>query len=116
MSKIDDPTRLEHMLESARMALQLVSGETRASLEQDIKLSLALTRLLEIIGEAGVNVSEVKQAELSGIEWSKIRGMRNRIVRAYFDVDLDVVWDTVLLSLPPLVAQLEQVIDFEEKL
>jgi uncharacterized protein with HEPN domain len=114
MSKIDDPTRLGHMLESARMALQLISGETRDSLEQDIKLSLALTRLLEIIGEAGVNVSEARQAELSGIEWAKIRGMRNRIVHAYFDVDLDVVWDTVLLSLPPLVAQLEQVIDLEE--
>lgn len=113
MSKIDDPTRLRHMLEYSRMALQLVDGETRDSLEQDIKLSLALTRLLEIVGEAGVNVSEGKQAELTGIEWAKIRGMRNRIVHAYFDVDLDVVWDTVLLSLPPLVAQLEQVIDLE---
>ncbi len=97
------------MLEAAQTALQLIAGETRTSLDSDIKLTLALTRLLEIIGEAGVNVSEAKQAELTEIEWAKIRGMRNRIVHAYFDVDFDVVWDTVTLSLPPLIAELERI-------
>ena len=54
------------------MALQLIDGETRESLDSDFKLVLALTRLLEIIGEAGVNVSEAKQEELVEIEWAKI--------------------------------------------
>lgn len=115
MSRIDDLTRLRHMLEAAQTALQLITGETRASLESDIKLTLALTRLLEIIGEAGVNVSEAKQAELTEIEWNKIRGMRNRIVHAYFEVDLDVVWNTVVLSLPPLVEVLEKEVDENRK-
>lgn len=110
MSKIDDRARLGHMLEAAQTALQLIEGETRPSLDSDIKLALALTRLLEIIGEAGVNVSAAKQAELTGIEWAKIRGMRNRMVHAYFAVDLDVVWDTVTLSLPLLIEALGEVL------
>lgn len=114
MPKIDDRTRLGHMLESARIAVALIVGETRESLKTDIKLSLALVRSIEIVGEAGNNVSLSKQSELSMIPWRQIVGMRNRIVHAYFDVDLDVVWRTVTEELPPLIAELEKVIGSEE--
>jgi uncharacterized protein with HEPN domain len=110
MSKIDDRTRLQHMLESATTAVQLSAGETRTSLTTDIKLSLALVRLIEIAGEAANNVSLEKQAELSEIPWRQIVGMRNRIVHAYFDVDLDVVWHTVTEELPLLIVVLERVV------
>jgi uncharacterized protein with HEPN domain len=36
--------------------------------------------------------------------------MRNRLVHAYFDIDLDRVWDTITADLPPLIAELEQII------
>lgn len=110
MSKIDDPTRLRHMLDAAKEALEMSRNETRASLDTDRKLSLALTRLLEIIGEAASNVSAIKQAEISQIEWAKMRGMRNRITHAYFEIDLDVVWDTITKDLQPLVDDLERVL------
>jgi uncharacterized protein with HEPN domain len=98
------------MLESAKTAVQLSAGETQASLTTDIKLSLALVRLIEIVGEAANNVSLEKQAELSEIPWRQIVGMRNRIVHAYFDVDLDVVWHTVTEELPLLIAVLERAV------
>jgi uncharacterized protein with HEPN domain len=110
MTKLDDPTRLGHMLESARMAMQFIEGETRVSLETDKKLVLALVKLIEIVGEAANNVSLAKQAELPDIPWRQIIGMRNRIVHAYFDVDLDIVWRTVTEELPPLIAVLEKVV------
>lgn len=110
MSKIDDPTRLRHMRDAAKEALEMSQNETRASLDADRKLSLALTRLLEIIGEAASNVSAAKQAEIPQIEWAKMRGMRNRITHAYFEIDLDVVWDTVTRDLQPLVDELERVL------
>jgi uncharacterized protein with HEPN domain len=36
--------------------------------------------------------------------------MRNRLIHAYFDVDLDRVWDTVTCDLPPLQAACERVV------
>lgn len=108
MSKIDDRARLLHMLDAAKTALELASNETRASLDTDIKLSLSLVRLVEIMGEAANNVSPEKQTELSDIPWRQIVGMRNRIVHAYFEVDLNIVWRTVNEEFPALVTILER--------
>lgn len=102
MSKIDDRTRLLHMLESCQKIVQYAQGETRQSLEDDEKLCLALVRLIEIIGEAASKVSPEKQAEIQQIPWRTIIGMRNRIVHAYFDIDYDIVWDTVTINIPKL--------------
>lgn len=38
------------------------------------------------------------------------RGMRNRIAHGYFDINLDVVWDTVQTALPELAAQISCVV------
>lgn len=40
------------------------------------------------------------------VPWRNMRGMRNRIAHGYFDVNLDVVWDTVQTALPELLQQL----------
>ena len=57
MSRHDDTVRLRHMLDHAREATQLVAGRTRGALDQDRVLNLALTRLLEVVGEAAARVS-----------------------------------------------------------
>lgn len=106
MSKIDDQTRLRHMLEAAQKVMQYVQNESRESLEQDEKLALALVRLIEIIGEAAARVSPEKQAELPQIPWKEIIGMRNRLVHAYFAIDYDIVWNTATINMPALVQSL----------
>ena len=108
MSKIDDSTRLRHMLEAATEACEMISEESRTSLDSDRKLTLALVRLIEIVGEAAANVSKEKQSELTEIPWRDLVGMRNRIVHAYFDVDLDIVWQTITEDLPFLISKLDQ--------
>lgn len=110
MSKIDDSTRLQHMLEAATEACEMIANETRPSLDSDRKLSLALVRLIEIVGEAAASVSKAQQSQLLGIPWKSLIGMRNRIVHAYFDVDLDIVWRTVTEDLPPLINELERIL------
>jgi uncharacterized protein with HEPN domain len=106
----DDRIRLRHMLDAALRSRQFVQGRNRADLEMDEMLSLALVRLLEIVGEAAAHVSEPVQAGLPGIPWRQITGARNRLVHGYFDVDLDIVWAILQDDLPPLIAQLEQVL------
>ncbi|MCM8794772.1 MAG: DUF86 domain-containing protein [Candidatus Omnitrophica bacterium] len=71
---------------------------------------LAVVRLVEILGEAGGRVNKQFQKAHPDIPWAVITGMRNRLVHAYFDVDLDRVWDTVRDDLPPLITHLERII------
>jgi len=110
MSKLDDLTRLQHMRDSAVEAVQFSKAHDRQDLDQNRMLSLALVRLLEIIGEAANQVSEPCQQKNSRIPWREIIGMRNRIVHAYFDVDLDIVWEVVFQDLPTLLTLVNQAI------
>ena len=98
------------MLEAATEACEMIANETRTSLDSDRKLSLALVQLIEIVGEAASRVSQDQQSQLLGIPWRSVIGMRNRMVHAYFDVDLDIVWKTVTEDLPPLIDELEEIL------
>ena len=106
----DDPTRLRHMLDAAVAAREFVEGRTRGDLDTDRMLSFAVVRAVEIIGEAASNVSRDGRQLYGAIEWPKIVAMRHRIVHAYYDVDLDIVWQVVTEDLPPLIAELEQIV------
>ena len=106
----DDTVRLRHMLDAAREALQFAHGRTRADLDDDRQLVFALVKAVEIIGEAALQTSEMARAQLPGVPWEDIVGMRHRLVHAYFDINLDVVWKTVQADLPPLIPLLEQVL------
>jgi len=110
MSKIDDLTRLRHIREAASEALSFVKNRTREDLDNDRMLSLALVRLIEIIGEAANNVSESNQAKYDQIPWRQIIGMRNRIIHAYFDVDLEIVWQVITQDLPTLLIEVKKAI------
>ena len=106
----NDGVRLRHIRDAARQALAFVRGRSPADLDQDPMLSLALVRLLEIIGEAARGVSAPTRESHPGIAWSQMAGMRDRLIHGYFDVNLDIVWQTVQQDLPPLLAQLEKIL------
>ncbi len=91
----DDRWRVSHMVEAAEQALAFVHKRQRDDLDADPMLRLALTRAIEIVGEAAAQVSEHGRAELQNIPWSQVVGMRNRLVHAYFDVNLNILWDRV---------------------
>ncbi len=106
----NDLVRLRHMLDSGREAVSYAQGRQRTDLDQDRMLVHALVRCIEIIGEAASGVSAECRAEIATIPWSDIIGMRNRLIHAYFDVDLDLVWHTVKDDLAPLIAELEKIV------
>ena len=108
--QLKNEERLRHMLDAAREAVQFIQGKQRSDLDLDHKLALAIVRLLEIIGEAADNVSEDFCEQHPRIPWRKIAGTRNRLAHGYFDVDLDIVWQIIVAQLPPLIAQLEQIV------
>ena len=109
-----DDTRLRHMLDSAKEAVEFAAGKSRKDLDDDRKLSLAIIKSIEIIGEAASKVSEARKVENDNIPWRDIIGMRNRLSHGYFDVNLDIVWETVQTDLPNIIKVLSEIIPKED--
>ena len=110
MTPPDDLTRLRHMLRHAEEAVQLAHGRSRADLDNDRLLNLALTRLLEIVGEAAARVSTSEQARHTAVPWHAIVGLRNRLIHGYDAVDFDILWNIIEFDLPSLIAELRQIL------
>lgn len=104
----DDIVRLRHMLDAAREACRFLQGRNPDNLATDTMLNFAIRHAIEIIGEAASKVSPETRLILPDIPWQQVIGMRNRLIHAYFDVNPTILWDTVTLSLPGLIAALER--------
>jgi len=102
----EDRIRIVHMLDACHAVLRFAHGKNRHDLGAQEMLQFALVRGIEIIGEAAGRVSESTQQRFPEIPWREAVGIRNRLVHAYFDVDLDVLWKTVQESIPELELQL----------
>ena len=98
------------MLDATNEALEFVRGKQRVDLETDRMLALSLVKELEIVGEAAGKVSADIRMQYGAIPWQDISGMRNRLIHAYFDIDLDVVWSTVTKDLAQLKTALEKIL------
>jgi uncharacterized protein with HEPN domain len=105
-----DLQSLLDMLQSAQIARNYMAGRSQDELETDLQLQDAVIHRLLIIGEASRRVSEKTRQTLPAIPWAAINGMRNRLVHEYDEIDLDVVWSTVVNSLPILIAELQKVV------
>lgn len=110
----EDEVRLRHMRDAAREAIAFVEGRKRSDLDADRQLLLAIAMDLGILGEAAGRVCADTRDSLPDIPWPLIIGMRNRLIHAYFDLDPDVIWKTVLIDLPGLIAALDRVLGEEE--
>ena len=104
-----DLIRVRHMLAAAKEAMEFAAGKTRMDLEKDRLHMLAIIKSIEIIGEAASKVTETFKTENNNIPWNDIINMRNRLIHAYFDVNLDIVWQTVKTDLPDLIKALEEI-------
>lgn len=102
------------MLKAAKLAQTFVADVDWDAFQLDLMRQSAVTRQLEIIGEAARRISEASQAERPEIPWYQIIGMRNRIAHEYDRINLSTLWDTVQLALPALIATLEAIIEAEE--
>lgn len=103
----DDRIWLQHMLDAAEQARAFIRNKRRYDLDHDLQLVWAPVKAIEIIGEAAYQVDGATKAQLTEIPWEKITGMRHRLVYAYFDIDLDILWKTVQDGLPPLITALK---------
>ncbi len=106
----DDLIYLGHMLDTTRKAASRVEGKSLIVFDSDEDLQIVLTHPIQVIGEAARKVSPAFQQAHPEIPWSKIIGMRNRMVHDYMSVDLDVVWGVATVELQSLMPALERLV------
>lgn len=112
MSENRLPDYLEHMQQAAIDACTFVDGLQKEDFIADRRTQQAVIMSLIIIGEAATKImdrhGEFVEAHPE-IPWRNMRGMRNRIAHGYFEINLDVVWDTVHTALPDLLERLQAI-------
>jgi len=97
-----------HMLDMAKKATNKTQGLSRGAYDADENLRLALTHLIQIIGEAARQVSRAFSDRHPEIPWADIIGMRHKVVHDYLGVDEDIVWQVATADLPTLVPRSNQ--------
>ncbi len=107
----EDLIYLEHILESIeKINKYLKKIKYRKFMKRDI-VQDAVSRRLEIIGEATKLLSEDVRKQFPVIPWSDIAGMRDKLIHGYFTVDLDEVWNTSKRDIPKLKENVENIIN-----
>ena len=107
------PDYLEHIQQAAIDARSFVDGLAKEDFLADKRTQQAVIMSLIIIGEAATKIMDgytaFTQAH-SEVPWRSMRNMRNRMAHGYFDINLDIVWDTVQEWLPELLNPLPSVL------
>ena len=106
--KKDDRIYLVQMLEIAERIARRMSTLSRAEFDSDEDVQLALTHLLQTIGEAARLVGEDTRSKAGGIPWRQITGMRHRVVHDYLHINLQIVWDACERDVPALIVELKR--------
>ncbi|MEL6491101.1 MAG: DUF86 domain-containing protein [Cyanobacteria bacterium J06621_3] len=111
MVKRDIRAYLNDILVHIDLAQNFVKGMTFQDFQEDDKTILAVTRALEIIGEAAKQVPQAIREQYSGIPWRDITGMRDRIAHVYFGIDLEIVWSTAQNRLSTLRPAIQSILE-----
>ena len=109
-SRLDD--YLAHMRQAAADACGFVEGMRKDDFLADKRTQQAVIMSLLIIGEAATKIMDGHAAfaeQHPEVPWRAMRGMRNRIAHGYFEINLEVDWDTVQIALPDLLERLRKI-------
>jgi uncharacterized protein with HEPN domain len=107
MSKRDNVLLIHDMIESVQKIMTYTRDMSFDQFKGDSKTVDAVIRNFEVIGEAANRLTENYKNNNPEIEWSHLRGFRNRIVHEYFGIDLEIVWHIIEENLPELLTVLK---------
>jgi uncharacterized protein with HEPN domain len=106
----DDAFFLRHILD----AVNQIEDYTNVTYDEFLETRLiqdGVVRQLEIIGEATKNLSRDTTEQYPQIPWKEIAGMRDKLIHAYFGVDIDEVWNTAKKDIPYLKEAVEALLN-----
>lgn len=101
---------LQDILETISAAQQFTTGMSFEDFKADQKTIFAVSRAIEIVGEATKNIPPNLRANYPQIPWKGISGMRDKVIHQYFGINLQVLWDTLQQDLPTLQPVIIQIL------
>lgn len=107
MPRPRDRQSLLDILANIRLIQAFLANVAWEAFRQDVGRQYQVIHALEIIGEAARRLSPTACAAIPAVPWQDWVAFRNRLSHAYDDVNLEIVWDTVTLELPPLTIAIE---------
>lgn len=116
MSRLYDLEYLKHIEEALKNVLHFSTGKSIEDILNNEMLSYAIIRGFEIMGEASGKISKEAREKYPQLPWKDMINMRNRLIHNYFDIDHEIIWQTIKQELPGLMSTLKTVIKLEEKL
>jgi uncharacterized protein with HEPN domain len=99
-----------HMLQAAERILSYCAGVTEEGFRADQQLLDAVVWNLTVLGEAAKNVPVKVEGQFPELPWAEMRGIRNRVVHGYDEIDVAIIWNVVHIELPPLVPLVRRLI------
>lgn len=94
MTRHDDVFHLEGIREHILAIREYLPADKKSFLSDEKTQDAVLMRLMAL-GEEAARISEKYQSDHQEVDWFKIVGLRNRIAHGYFQVDPEIVWETV---------------------
>jgi uncharacterized protein with HEPN domain len=102
-----DRVYCEQILDAVGKIRQFVEGIDKAAFLKDQKTQSAVIMQLALIGELAKRVSADTKS-VADIPWKEIAGFRDRAIHDYYQIDLNIAWDTITLDLGPLADALQK--------
>ena len=103
--------RVNDMIKAIDDSSKVISGKSYLDFKADRTLILASLACVQIVGEACKHVPDDIKSKYPKVPWNEIRGMRNRVTHEYFEVDENILWETVSSDFPGLRAELLKIIN-----
>ena len=108
-----DRERLVQIKDAAYSIADFTAGLSEETFRDRKLVQHAVTNCLHIIIEAASRVSDETRQQHPEIEWDVIRGMRNRLAHAYFDINLGIVWQSTTVDVPRLLESVHRILEDE---
>jgi uncharacterized protein with HEPN domain len=98
----DNLVYVHHMVDAIKKIEKYLEGIDYETFSSNDMIFDAVTRELEIIGEASNNIDEDFQRQYPNIPWRKVIGTRNLLIHEYFGINKKVIWDACQVDIPEL--------------
>lgn len=96
------------ILDCVQEVEQFMLGLTKNQFVEDRKTILAVTKLIEMIGEASKAIPEEVKAKYMDIPWRQMAGMRDKLTHKYYGIDLQILWDTAVNKIPLIKSPIQK--------